>query len=230
MQMEIYPPGGISWRVIPVPPILSAKTRRGIRNWTRTLSRRVLFPNLLLEHVYVPSRIPLGQWRAISESANVFVVAGMIDELAHRSGIDPVDFWLQLIGESSEVQITEKFALDTSRLRKVIRMAAEAANWKGPLPKGRGRGIAATYTQGAWIAEVAEVTVTGDRLSVDRVVAAVDCGLVINPPGAEAQVQGAIMDGLSAALTGKITVAEGMVEQSNFHGLPTVTHAPGARR
>ena len=177
-------------------------------------------PNLLLEHVYIPSRIPLGQWRAISESANVFVVASMIDELAHRSGIDPVDFWLQLIGESSEVQITEKFALDTSRLRNVIRMAAKAANWKQPLPEGRGRGIAAKYTQGAWIAEVAEVTVTGDRLSVDRVVAAVDCGLVINPPGAEAQVQGAIMDGLSAALMGKITVAEGIVEQSNFHDYP----------
>ena len=85
---------------------------------------------------------------------------------------------------------------------------------------GSGRGIAATYTQGAWIAEVAELTVTGDRLSVDRVVAAVDCGLVINPAGAEAQVQGAIMDGLSAALMGEITVAQGVVEQSNFHDYP----------
>jgi isoquinoline 1-oxidoreductase beta subunit len=177
-------------------------------------------PNLMLEHVYVPSRIPLGQWRAISESANVFVVAGMIDELAHRSGIDPVDFWLQLIGQAPEVRITEKFALDVSRLRNVIRMAADAAEWKKPLPQGRGRGIAATYTQGAWIAEVAEVTVTGDRLSVDRVVAAVDCGLVINPPGAEAQVEGAILDGLSAALMGEITVREGEVEQSNFHDYP----------
>ena len=177
-------------------------------------------PNLLLEHVYVPSRIPLGQWRAISESANVFVVAGVIDELAHRKGIDPVDFWLQLIGETQEVQITDAFALNTSRLRAVIRKAADAANWKRPLPPGRGRGIAATYTQGAWIAEVAELTVTGDRLSVDRVVAAVDCGLVINPAGAEAQVQGAIMDGLSAALMGEITVREGVVEQSNFHDYP----------
>jgi isoquinoline 1-oxidoreductase beta subunit len=131
-----------------------------------------------------------------------------------------VDFWLQLIGDTSEVQITEAFALNTSRLRAVIRKAAEAANWKQPLPRGRGRGIAATYTQGAWIAEVAEVTVAGGKLSVDRVVAAVDCGLVINPPGAEAQVQGAIMDGLGAALMGEITVREGVVEQSNFHDYP----------
>ena len=177
-------------------------------------------PNLLFEHAYVPSRIPLGQWRAIAETANVFVVSCAIDELAHRSNTDPVDFWLRLIGDSPEVQITDRFALDTSRLRRVILKAAEATNWKQPLPAGRGRGIAATYTQGAWVAEVAEVTVTGKRLMVDRVIAAVDCGLVINPPGAEAQVQGAIMDGLSAALMGEITLKDGVVEQSNFHDYP----------
>jgi len=177
-------------------------------------------PNLLLEHVFVPSRIPLGQWRAISETANVFVVGCVIDELAHRSGMDAVDFWLQLIGDAPTVQITGTFALNTARLRAVLRKAAGAAGWKHPLPAGRGRGIAAAYVQGAWVAEVAEVTVNGEALHVDRVVAAVDCGLLINPSGAEAQVQGAIMDGLSAALMGEITVHRGVVEQSNFHDYP----------
>ncbi len=177
-------------------------------------------PNLLLEHVYVPSRIPLGQWRSISDSANVFVVASAVDELAHRSGTDPVDFWLRLLGDAAQVQIIERFALDVSRLRAVLRIAAEATGWKHALPQGRGRGIAVTYTQGAWVAEVAEITLNADKLKVDRIVAAVDCGLVINPSGAEAQVQGAIMDGLSAALMGEITLHDGVVEQSNFHNYP----------
>ena len=107
-----------------------------------------------------------------------------------------------------------------SRTAYMLRKAAEAADWKHPLPAGRGRGIAAAYTQGTWVAEVAEVTVSGDRLHVDRVVAAIDCGLLINPSGAEAQAQGAIMDGLSAALMGEITVRGGVEEQSNFHDYP----------
>jgi isoquinoline 1-oxidoreductase beta subunit len=177
-------------------------------------------PNFKLEHVYIPSRIPLGQWRAVSKSANVFVSVSVVDELAHLRGADPVEFWLKLLGEEPETRITEAFALDTDRLRAVIRLAADSSSWKEPLPPGRGRGIAACYCQGAWIAEVVEVSVNGRRLVVDRVVAAVDCGLVINPTGAEAQVQGAILDGLSAALMGEITVSGGVVEQSNFHDYP----------
>jgi len=179
-------------------------------------------PNLLLEHVFIPSRIPLGQWRGIAPSANMFVAGSAIDELAHRANEDPVTFLLRLVGEKESVQITDRFKLDTDRLRGVVRKVAEAAGWQQPLARGddeslRGRGIAACYDQGAWVAEVAEVTITDGRLKVDRVVAAVDCGRVINPQGAAAQVEGAILDGLSVALMGEITVREGVVEQSNFH-------------
>jgi isoquinoline 1-oxidoreductase beta subunit len=179
-------------------------------------------PNLLLEHVFVPSRIPLGQWRAIAPSANVFVVASALDELAHRAGADPIRFLLKLVGESDSVRITDRFSLDTARLRGVIRMAAVAAGWRHPLgwtegSRRRGRGFAACYDQGSWVAEVAEVTVDEGRLKVDRIVAAVDCGRVINPQGARAQVEGAVLDGLGAALMGEITVRAGVVEQSNFH-------------
>lgn len=179
-------------------------------------------PNLLLEHVFIPSRIPLGQWRGISPSANIFVAASAIDELAHRHGEDPVSFLLRLVGEQKSVKITDRFSLDTMRLRAVILKAAEAAGWRGPLAWGdetarHGRGIAACYDQGSWVAEVAEVTVSDGQLKVDRVVAAVDCGRVINPQGAAAQVEGAILDGLSTALMGEITVRDGVVEQDNFH-------------
>jgi isoquinoline 1-oxidoreductase beta subunit len=179
-------------------------------------------PNLLLEHVFIPSRIPLGQWRGIAPSANIFVVGSAIDELAHRANEDPLTFLLRLVGEQESVRITDRFSLDTARLRGVIHKAAEAAGWRQPLAWGNektrhGRGIAACYDQGAWVAEVAEVTITDDKLKVDRVVAAVDCGRVINPQAAASQVEGAILDGLSTALMGEITVRDGVVEQSNFH-------------
>jgi isoquinoline 1-oxidoreductase subunit beta len=173
-------------------------------------------PNLLFEYVAVPARIPLGQWRATEHSGNVFVVSSAIDELAHTAGIDPVAFWLQLVGNEPQVQVLEDFRFDASRLRNVIETAARNSNWAEPLPKGRGRGIAASYNQGAWVAEVAEVTVVDGSLSVDRISCAIDCGRIINPQAAVNQVQGGIIDGLSAALYGEITVRDGVVQQGNF--------------
>ena len=174
-------------------------------------------PNLRYEYLSNPARIPLGQWRAIEHSSNVFVVASAIDELAHASGTDPVEFLLRLVGDQQYVQVREDFRFDASRLSHIISKVSDLADWHAPLADGRGRGIAACYDQGAWVAEVAEVSVRDRRLQVDRIVAVVDCGLVINPQGAENQVQGAIVDGLSAALMGEITVTDGVVDQSNFH-------------
>lgn len=174
-------------------------------------------PNLLFEYVPVTARIPLGQWRSVEHSSNVFVVASAIDELAHALGLDPLDAWLSLLGSEQFVQVREDFRFDASRLRQVVLTAARAADWSVPMPKGRGRGLAASYNQGSWVAEVAEVTVAGETLRIDRIVAAVDCGRVINPSGARKQVEGAVIEGLSAALFGEITVKDGIAEQDNFH-------------
>jgi isoquinoline 1-oxidoreductase beta subunit len=173
--------------------------------------------NLLFEYVAVPARIPLGQWRATEHSGNVFVVSSAIDELAHANDIDPVALWLALIGDEQYVQVREDFRFDASRLRNVVELAAEKSGWGTPLPAGRGRGIAASYNQGAWVAEVAEVTVEKNNVVVDRITCGVDCGRVINPQGARNQVEGGIVEGLSAALHGKITVRDGIVQESNFH-------------
>jgi isoquinoline 1-oxidoreductase beta subunit len=174
-------------------------------------------PNLLFDYVAVPARIPLGQWRGTTNSSNVFVVSGAIDELAHTAGIDPVTFWLDLVGDEQFVQVREDFRFDASRLRHVIKVAAEKAHWGTPLPAGKGRGIAVSYNQGNWVAEVAEVTVTDGSLRADRITCVLDCGLVVNPQGAINQVKGGIIDGLAAALYGKITVKDGIVQESNFH-------------
>jgi isoquinoline 1-oxidoreductase beta subunit len=177
-------------------------------------------PNLLFDYVSVPARIPLGQWRGTEHSSNVFVVSSAIDELAHKAGIDPVTFWLNLVGDEQFVQVREDFRFDASRLRQVIEVAAKRARWGTPLPPGKGRGIAVSYNQGIWVAEIAEITMTDDRLKVDRITCAIDCGLVVNPQGAVNQVEGGIVDGLAAALYGKITVRDGIVQESNFHDYP----------
>lgn len=174
-------------------------------------------PNLLFDYVAVPARIPLGQWRGTANSSNVFVVSGAIDELAHMAGTDPVEFWLGLVGDEQFVQVREDFNFDASRLRRVIEVAAERAHWGTPLPDRKGRGISASYNQGIWVAEVAEVTVHDDSLKVDRITCVIDCGLVVNPQGAVNQVEGGIVDGMAAALYGKITVKDGIVQESNFH-------------
>jgi isoquinoline 1-oxidoreductase beta subunit len=89
------------------------------------------------------------------------------------------------------------------------------------MPAGQGRGVAAQMMFGAYVAQIAEVSVDDDgNVRVDRVVCAVDCGIVINPPGARAQVEGGVLHGLSAALYGEITIADGGVVEGNFDGYP----------
>jgi isoquinoline 1-oxidoreductase beta subunit len=183
------------------------------------------FPAGFLPHVRVaytltPSAVPGGAWRATLHSANAFPVQSFIDELAHEAGRDPLEFRLELLGAPRRLPYEGHGGpeLDTGRLAAVLRLAAAKAGWSTPLPKGRARGIAAHFTFGSYVAEVAEVSRGEDKqVKVDRIVAAVDCGTVVNLSGAEAQVQGGVLDGLSAALYGEITVERGRVQQENFH-------------
>jgi len=177
-------------------------------------------PNVRMEYTPVPSPIPTGAWRATLHSANAFVVQSAVDELAHLAGRDPLAFRLAMLGEPRRLRYADHGGpeLDTSRLAGVLRLAAERAGWGKPLPRGRARGIAGHFTFGSYVAHVAEVSVDASgRPRVHRMVAAVDCGLVVNPSGAEAQVQGGVLDGLGAALHGEVTVESGRVRQSNFH-------------
>ncbi len=177
-------------------------------------------PNVRLEYTLVASAIPTGAWRATLHSANAFVVQGAVDELAHLAGRDPLAFRLAMLGSPRRLRYADHGGpvFDTGRLAGVLRLAADRAGWARPLPRGRGRGIAAHFTFGSYVAHVAEVSVDASgRPRVHRIVAAVDCGRVVNPSGAEAQVQGGVLDGLSAALFGQVTVDAGRVRQGNFN-------------
>ena len=171
--------------------------------------------NYQVEYTHVPFILPQGPWRSTVNSQNPFVVHSFMDELARAGGRDPVELWLQLL-KDGQTRRSWRSDFETDRQTAVIRAAAKQADWGTPLPAGHGRGFAFFHGYQSYIAEIAEVHVQGNEIHVDRVVCAVDCGTVINPDLATAQVEGGIAFGLNAALSQQITVERGRVVEDNF--------------
>jgi len=163
-------------------------------------------PNFLVEYALTEAGVPVGFWRSVGNSHNGFITESFVEELAHAGGKDPFEFRRKLLANAP-------------RHRGVLELAAEKAGWGKPLPAGVTRGIAVVESFGSYVAEVAEVSVNrkSGEVKVHRVVCAVDCGRTVNPNTIEAQMEGSIVYGLTAALKGRITIAKGRVEQSNFH-------------
>jgi isoquinoline 1-oxidoreductase beta subunit len=151
------------------------------------------------------SPVPVLWWRSVGHSHTGFVMETMMDEIAHAASQDPVAMRLALLARQP-------------RGAGAVKLAAEKAGWDRPLPKraGRGRGFAYHYSFNTHVAMVAEVSTTPETIKVDRIVAAVDCGVAINPDVVTAQIEGAIGFALSAVLRNQVTLKDGMVEQSNF--------------
>jgi len=177
-------------------------------------------PNYLLEQSFLHTVVPRGYWRSVDVSWNHFAVQSFIDEVAAASKKDPLELRRQLIATKQPPagEGGDEKPVNLDRLRRVLDLAAEKSGWGKPLPAGRGRGVAALYSWGTYIAQVAEVTVAKDgNVHVDRVVVAIDCGEVINPDMVVAQMEGGIVFGLTAALYGEITIEGGQTQQSNFN-------------
>jgi isoquinoline 1-oxidoreductase beta subunit len=177
-------------------------------------------PNFRLEFAVAQSGMPLGYWRSVENSGNQFAISCFFDEVAHAAGRDPVEFFLSVLGPARKIGLGgDRGAIDVARRRRVIELAAQKSRWGKPIPKGSGRGIAAYFGYGSYIAQVAEVycDTANASIRIPRVVCAIDCGIAINPLGVKAQMEGAINFGLAAALKSAITVNHGRVEQSNFH-------------
>lgn len=160
--------------------------------------------NVLVEFALQPTHVPLGYWRAVGASQNGFFIESFIDELAHAASQDPYAFRRRLLRDSPRALAT-------------LDKAAHEAGWGEKLPAGRFRGIAFTDCVGSFVAQVAEISVQEGAIKVHRVVAAIDCGVAINPDSVVAQVEGSIIMGLSTALKEEITIEGGRVSQSNFH-------------
>jgi isoquinoline 1-oxidoreductase subunit beta len=165
-------------------------------------------PNFRLDYAPADSVVPRSWWRSVASSYTPFAKESFLDELASARGRDPFQFRMDLLTGTSP---------NTERLRRVLELVAEKAGWGKPLPKGHGRGIACRSGE-TCSAQVAEVSVDdGGTVQVLRVVAAVDCGIAVNPDGVRAMTEGAINFALTSVLTGEITIKDGAVEQSNFH-------------
>ena len=166
--------------------------------------------------------VPLGQWRSVEDSSNVFVYQSFIDELAQLAGIDPLAYRLALIGDTRSLPYYSR-SYEPQRLRRVLERVAREAQWGEPLPRGSGRGIAASYANSAYVAVVAQVEIGSQgALGVQRLVLAADLGTVVNPLGAAAQLEGGAVFALSAALKQEITLTGGRVQQGNFDTFPVL--------
>jgi isoquinoline 1-oxidoreductase beta subunit len=167
--------------------------------------------------------IRLSNLRAPGKIGNVFAVESFIDELAQAAGRDPVEYRLALIDQLPGVKpdpATADFAFVPERLKGVLRMAAEKAGWGKPLPAGHAMGVACGRDHRSYAAEVVEVAKVEGGVRIVRIVCAADCGPVMNPTGARAQLEGGIIQALSAATKESITIAGGAVVQEGFHQYP----------
>jgi isoquinoline 1-oxidoreductase beta subunit len=179
-----------------------------------------IIDNLRVEWLEVQSGMPRGSWRAPAHTANAFVVQSFIDEIAHASGRDPLQLRLDLYGENRELPYGQHGGpvFNPWRLSRLLKHVAGRIDYGRERPRGRGVGIASHFTFGGYGAHAVELTVNeGGKMTIERIVAAVDCGIAVNPLGVEAQLEGGTIDGLSTALNLEITVQDGQVEQSNFN-------------
>jgi CO/xanthine dehydrogenase Mo-binding subunit len=161
------------------------------------------------DHVTADPGVPLGYWRAVGHSFSGFFKESMMDEIAISQKQDAVEYRLKNLTKNP-------------KLANTLKVAAEKAGWKKPLPKGHFHGVAAHSSFNSHVTQIAEVSVTNNQLKIHKIVCVVDCGLAINPGIVQAQMESGIIYGLSAALSGEITFKDGVVQQSNFHDYPAL--------
>ncbi|MBX3154942.1 MAG: xanthine dehydrogenase family protein molybdopterin-binding subunit [Deltaproteobacteria bacterium] len=164
-------------------------------------------PNLRIAFTPVNTELPVASWRSVGNSVNAFAAEGFLDELAHAAGADPIAFRRALLpARSREVRVMDA--------------VADLAKWGRPVAPGIGRGFARHTAFESEVAEIADVELVDGRIVVRRVYCAVDCGVVINPDIVRAQIESAVIFGLSAALDQQITLVDGVVQQSNYDTFP----------
>ena len=176
-----------------------------------------------ISYAPVESGVTRGAWRGVPIAVNVLAVECFIDELAHLAGQDPYLFRRRLLQDAvahspaPRSNFSDHQLADPARAIEILDLVTEKAGWGKPPGPHRGRGISFFYSKTTYLAQVAEVTIKDGNLRVDRVVTVADPGLVINMNGIRAQIEGAILMGLSATLKERITIKDGRIQQRNFN-------------
>jgi isoquinoline 1-oxidoreductase beta subunit len=168
-------------------------------------------PHLRVEHAVTDPPVGTGNWRGVGATQNAFIVESFIDELAHAAGRDPFAYRSALLEGAP-------------RLRAVLEQAAAMASWGTPLPAGHGRGIAACACFESFVALAAEVAPDASgALKVLNIWCALDCGIAVNPDAVLAQIEGGVVQGLSAALKEEVRIEDGRVRHATFEDYPILT-------
>lgn len=174
--------------------------------------------NFRVDNQNLPTNIQTGAWRAPTANSVAFADESFIDELAHQMKKDPVALRLELIEKGKNQPVGRALSYDPVKYKSVIDLVVKMSGWGKTNKPNVYQGFAAHYSFSTYAAHVAEVTKMPDgQLRVTKVYSAINCGRVVNQSGAENQVEGAIVDGLSHALFSKVTFDKGAVEQTNFH-------------
>jgi isoquinoline 1-oxidoreductase beta subunit len=177
-------------------------------------------PNYLAEFVNVDFGLARGWWRAPLHTFSAFATQSFVDEVAVALNRDPLELRLQMLGPARDLKYSDHGGpiFNTGRLSAVLQEAARRIGYGRKMSKGRGIGLACHFTFGGYAAHAIEVQAKGGDWRIERCVCVADVGVVVNPTGVEAQLQGGTIDGLSTAIGLQITVADGRVQQSNFDG------------
>ena len=172
-------------------------------------------PNVQLEYIDVQTPIPLGWMRSVYALQAGFASESFIDELANAARKDPLEYRLHLLAKDEDIRYFDTI-WRTSRMRGVLQLAADKAGWGKGLPAGQYRGIACFSCFSSYVAEVVEISMNDNQPRVHRVIAAIDCGQVVNPNILEQQIQGGVIYALTNAMRAQITIDKGRVVQGNF--------------
>jgi isoquinoline 1-oxidoreductase beta subunit len=169
--------------------------------------------NLLIDHAMRNPAVPVGFWRGVNNNQNAIYIECFIDEMAHATGQDPLEF-------------RRKLMANRPKHLAVLNAVAEKAGWGKPAPAGRARGLSVHMGYGSYVSACAEVSVSNDGVvTVHKITAATDCGNVVNPSQVAHQIEGSFAYGLSALLHGEIVIKDGRCQQTNFHNYPVIRMA-----
>lgn len=198
--------------------------------------------NIRVEVPEAEAHTRIGWFRSVSNIPHAFAIQSFTAELAHAAKKDHRDYLLDLLGPARKIdpaalsdnwnygEDPAKYPVDIGRMRQVIELATAKAGWGRKLPKGRGLGLAVSYSFVTYVAAVIEVEVNAaGEVSIPRIDIAMDCGPQINPDRVRSQIEGACVMGVSLAMSGEISFKEGRVEQSNFHDYAVLRAADAPR-
>ncbi|HEY0655459.1 MAG TPA: molybdopterin cofactor-binding domain-containing protein [Chryseosolibacter sp.] len=185
--------------------------------------------NYLAEGWAIPSNITIGAFRAPRSNFNAAAEQSFLDELAELAGKDPIDFRLELLDRAKKNPVGQNNDYDPDRYAGVLKLVREKSNWSQP-PANVSRGVAAYFCHNTYVAEVVDLKLKGNNPIIENVVAAVDCGIVVNPDAAKNMGEGGIIDGIGNALFGEMTFKDGVPDKNNFHQYKMIRQKESPRK